>query len=171
MSLRAFARKLGVNHTAVVKAVREGRLVRSVTRKPSGQPMITDVELALKEWAGQVAPAEPSDPLTAPPPPSAPAEPKTLTAARLQKAIEQVRALRLANDEKAGKLAPVEDMERRFTTRVVAARTRLLGVPSRAKQRLPHLTTADLAVLDELIREALDELSGSPAEQAEAQSA
>jgi phage terminase Nu1 subunit (DNA packaging protein) len=61
----------------------------------------------------------------------------------------------------AGELVPVRDVEILYGTRVVSARTRLLSIPSRAKQRLPHLSPSDLAVLDELIREALEELSGS----------
>ena len=44
--------------------------------------------------------------------------------------------------------------------RVVAiSRMKLLGVPSRARSRLPHLTLDDVAVIEELQREALEELS------------
>jgi phage terminase Nu1 subunit (DNA packaging protein) len=52
------------------------------------------------------------------------------------------------------------EVKLRWSAHVVAARTKLLGLPSRAKQRLPHLTPADLATLDRLIREALEELGG-----------
>jgi phage terminase Nu1 subunit (DNA packaging protein) len=169
MSVRAFARLIGVSHTSVQNAIREGRLVRSVTRtSTTGTPVITDPDLARQEWAGAGAGVAAGSGTA---PAGDPGQPKTLTAARLQKAIEQVRALRLANDQRAGKLAPVEEMERRFTTRVVAARTKILGVPSRAKQRLPHLTTTDLAVIDELLREALEDLASELAVQMEAQTA
>jgi len=42
---------------------------------------------------------------------------------------------------------------------VVGTRTHLLGLPTRAKQRLPHLSNADLGVLDGLVRESLEELA------------
>jgi hypothetical protein len=38
-------------------------------------------------------------------------------------------------------------------------RTTVLGVPSKVKQRLPHLTLNDLATLEELVRDALEELA------------
>lgn len=86
-------------------------------------------------------------------------EPGSLSEAKRLESIERTRQLRFENDMLEGKVAHVADMERRFVLRVVAARTRLLGVPSRAKQALPHLTTADLAALDRLIREALEQLA------------
>ena len=41
---------------------------------------------------------------------------------------------------------------------VVTCRTRLLGIPSKAKQQLPHLSLSDLEVLEALVREALEGL-------------
>jgi phage terminase Nu1 subunit (DNA packaging protein) len=41
----------------------------------------------------------------------------------------------------------------------MTCRNKLLGIPTRAKQRLPGLTTADVLILDALIREALEALS------------
>jgi phage terminase Nu1 subunit (DNA packaging protein) len=38
-------------------------------------------------------------------------------------------------------------------------RTRLLGVPSAAKQRIPHLEIEEVEVLTLLVREALEELA------------
>jgi hypothetical protein len=42
---------------------------------------------------------------------------------------------------------------------VLQARTTLLGLPTRARQRLPHLGAADLVVLEGLVREVLEELA------------
>jgi phage terminase Nu1 subunit (DNA packaging protein) len=42
---------------------------------------------------------------------------------------------------------------------VTAAKTRLLGVPSKAKARIPTLTVRDIEALEDLIAEALEELS------------
>ena len=38
-------------------------------------------------------------------------------------------------------------------------RTRMLGVPSTAKQRIPHLEVEEVELITTLIREALDELA------------
>lgn len=41
----------------------------------------------------------------------------------------------------------------------VVVRTKLLGVPSRLRQRCPHLSRDDTNAVDDLIREALEELA------------
>jgi phage terminase Nu1 subunit (DNA packaging protein) len=58
-----------------------------------------------------------------------------------------------------GRVVRVADVEHRWSLRVVQARTKILGAPSRIKQRLPHLTTRDLQVIDQVLREALEELA------------
>ena len=51
------------------------------------------------------------------------------------------------------------EMDLRWTAIGAQLRTTLLGLPTRARQRLPHLTAADLVVLDGLVREVLDEFA------------
>jgi phage terminase Nu1 subunit (DNA packaging protein) len=70
-----------------------------------------------------------------------------------------IRTLRLENEVREGRLVPRRSVEIWYSTRVVQARTRLLGLPSRAKQRIPHLTAADVQELDALVREVLEELA------------
>lgn len=50
MSLRAFARDRGVNHSSVSKAARTGRLSACLGQDGKGRPVITDVKLAREEW-------------------------------------------------------------------------------------------------------------------------
>lgn len=52
-----------------------------------------------------------------------------------------------------------EDVTAAWTQAVNITRTRLLGVPSTAKQRIPHLEVEEVELLTTLIREALDELA------------
>jgi phage terminase Nu1 subunit (DNA packaging protein) len=52
-----------------------------------------------------------------------------------------------------------EDVELAWGSAVNITRTRLLGVPSTAKQRIPHLEIEEVELLTTLIREALDELA------------
>jgi phage terminase Nu1 subunit (DNA packaging protein) len=83
----------------------------------------------------------------------------TLQEARRLEALERGRGLRLANDRLAGRLVEADVVVRHFATLVVAAKNKLRGIPSRARQRIPSLTTADLTVLAELIDEVLTELA------------
>jgi phage terminase Nu1 subunit (DNA packaging protein) len=61
----------------------------------------------------------------------------------------------LANDLKAGSLVRTVDVEQRWALIANEARTALLGIPSQLRGRRPNLTSEDLRVIDELIRETL----------------
>lgn len=50
VSVRALARALGVNHSAVNKGIASGRLAASLTYLPNGSPAIKDLTLAITEW-------------------------------------------------------------------------------------------------------------------------
>ena len=65
----------------------------------------------------------------------------------------------LARQEKESELLRREDVELAWGQAVNITRTRLLGVPSTAKQRIPHLEIEEVELLTTLIREALDELA------------
>jgi phage terminase Nu1 subunit (DNA packaging protein) len=43
---------------------------------------------------------------------------------------------------------------------ITRARTKLLGIPTKAKQRIPDLDTDAIGVLDDIVREALEDLAG-----------
>jgi len=65
----------------------------------------------------------------------------------------------LARQEKEGELLRRDDVTTAWQNAVNLTRTKLLGVPSTAKARIPHLEPDEVAVLTLLIREALDELA------------
>ncbi len=191
ISCRAYAKRRGVSAAAVSEAIRSGRLVKSVVRGGEfGQPKILDADLADREWeantdpqrrinaAGGVDPRALVAPvpvlISGPPPPMlgtidvppprvvAPAVPDEATATqRLKAAQADLAELKFA--EAAGELVPAADVERRLVDVFSACKSRLLAIPSRAKQALPHLTTADVLELDKLIREALEELAEAKA--------
>jgi len=52
-----------------------------------------------------------------------------------------------------------DEVESAWGSIITSARTRLLAVPSRAKIQMPGLTAEQIEVIEELIREALEELS------------
>ena len=75
--------------------------------------------------------------------------------------IEAVRAAlaTIELNEKKGKLVSVDVARTAVIEKFTAVRTRLLGLPTRIRQRLPHLTAEDVRIIDALIREALEELA------------
>jgi hypothetical protein len=66
---------------------------------------------------------------------------------------------RMDRKTKANTLLPREELLQAQDAAINITRTVMLGVPSKAKQRIPHLTPDEVAVLDDLIREALQNLA------------
>jgi phage terminase Nu1 subunit (DNA packaging protein) len=70
------------------------------------------------------------------------------------------RALKAELDYKraAGELVDAAAIQARIVEIFTTCRTKLLGLPTKAKQRLPHLALADVSALDDVVRESLEEL-------------
>lgn len=65
--------------------------------------------------------------------------------------------------EQAGKLVPVETIQREWNQIAANVRTKVLGIPSKAKQRIPDLTHDQFLAIDRLVRESLEDLSANQA--------
>lgn len=103
-----------------------------------------------------------SPPKQPPSPPPRPSEPEELPAyneSRARSEYEKANLLELQRKTQEGLLLRREDVEAAWNGAVNITRTRLLGVPSTAKQRIPHLEVEEVELLTTLIREALDELA------------
>lgn len=163
MSQRAYAKRHGVSHVSVNRAIRSGRLSASVNA--DGQ--IIDAELADREWAAAtdltrantatLAQHAARDPATATV--ELAAEGMSLADATRIEKVWKARAAELKFREAAKELVPASEVRQAITNAYATVRTRLLGVPSRAKQALPHLSASDVAVLEGLQREALEALA------------
>jgi len=115
----------------------------------------------LRPAAVRQAPPEPT--------PAAPAAPQRPRAAdgevpdyndeRARHEREKRLLAELARQEKERELLRREDVKLAWGQAVNITRTRLLGVPSTAKQRIPHLDLEEVELLTALIRDALDELA------------
>jgi phage terminase Nu1 subunit (DNA packaging protein) len=81
------------------------------------------------------------------------------TISRARSEYEKANLLELQRKTQEGHLLRREDVELAWGQAVNITRTRLLGVPSTAKQRIPHLEIEEVELLTTLIREALDELA------------
>ena len=78
---------------------------------------------------------------------------------RARSEFEKANLLELDRKAKEALLIPRDQVEKVWADAVTIARTKLLAVPTRARQRIPHLTLEEVAILDDLQREALQELS------------
>jgi hypothetical protein len=61
--------------------------------------------------------------------------------------------------ENAGKLLGLEGIKKKWASIASLVRTKVLGIPSKAKQRIPDLTNEQYFLLEAIIREALEDLS------------
>jgi len=139
------------------------------------RPLLVDADTLVAEYLAKVAPhqAEAQQPRARrePPPPAqgrppAPAPPPRTTEqppdyneSRARSEYEKANLLELDRKAKEGLLLHREDVERAQATALAISKTRLLGVPSTAKQRIPHLSLDEVEILTTLIREALEELA------------
>ena len=159
MSLRAYAKRVGVSVAAVSRAVKSGRLRASLT--PDGK--IADAALADAEWAANTRADR--RPLTGRG--AKPSQPAEVTPgktpdygesrARREAAEAALAELELAKEQ--AKLVDAAEIERRIADDYGKVRVKLLGVPSAARQRDPTLTAAHLALFDALVRSALEDLA------------
>ena len=69
--------------------------------------------------------------------------------------------LELDRQQKEGLLVRAEDVEHQWIEIITMARTKLLGIPTKAKQRIPDLDTDAIGVLDDIVREALEDLANN----------
>lgn len=93
------------------------------------------------------------------PPPPPPGEVPNFNDERALHEREKRLIAAMDRMEKARLLLPRKEVDLAWGNAVNITRTRLLGVPSTAKQRIPHLEIEEVELLTTLIREALDELA------------
>lgn len=155
LSLRAFARAQGLTLAAVQLAITTGRL---------GQEHLGRIEKG--GWRVILDPVKAAAALDAHTRPridsrkqNGHVKPSSLAAATLRERIARAESFELETARKKGLLVPADGVERLVVGIIVQARTALTGLPTRARQLLPHLTNADVVVLDRLVREILEEMA------------
>jgi len=153
MSVSEYARRRGVSHFAVQRAIKDGRLTtESVVNDHLGRPKIIDPVKADEEWNHNTqakAGTEPKDGT----------DRSSLTEATIRERHWKAKLAEIEYRQKAGELASVKDMRQHYSTKTVEWRNAVLGVPSQFKQRVPHLTLQDLGELETLLRGTLQILA------------
>lgn len=169
MSLRAYARHRGVSGPAVLAARDKGRLVECF-RDGSGAmtAQIQSATLADQEWERKTDLSRAPIPVrqraaVAGGPGAASSDdgdavPDMADASAREKHW-RAKLAELKFKEAAGELVPAAGVRAELEGVFRSCRTRLLGIPSRARQLLPGLSVADVGKLEDLVREALEDLA------------
>ena len=160
-----FARRMGVDPKAVTRAIKDGRIF--VTLNADGREMI-DAVTAAKQWsdnsrfrieasrAAEIARRGDDDA------PEAQVESHllpTISESRIVREHYDAQLAKLEYEKERGKFIGIDESRRAWSAIATAARTRLLGVPSSAKIRMPELTAGQIATIEELIRDALSDVA------------
>jgi len=159
------ARALGVTKEAVYAAIRTGRL--SVINAADGRVLVNS-DTMREEWAQNTQRRIGVGPMPAAGTP----RPRPERLARTTEAVpeynesrartEHLKAelLELERQQKEGLLVPAAEIETKWVEIITLARTKILGISTKAKQRIPDLDVSAIGILDEIVRETLEDLSG-----------
>jgi hypothetical protein len=172
MKVREYARYRDCSHVSVLKAIKAGRLADSITRDPSGKPLI-DQECADQEWpkgTKELFKTPPLEKTEAKDPLSeikevevqqiaGDSQKSVFAAARTSREQYLAKLAELEYQQKSGQLVSAEEVKSKWVSIASNVRTKILGIPSKARQRIPELTHEAHAMLEKIIREALEELS------------
>ena len=165
MGLREYARHreqlglVGTTHRAVQVAIRDGRIVKAIV---DGK---IDATLADAEWRDTTL--EDRVPMTGPT--SSPSSEDdddlpdgipSLKESRARREAAEAALGEIELGEKRGELVLAGEVESTLVNTFAHCKTKLLGVPSRVRQRDPSLTGAQMELIESQIREALEDLSG-----------
>lgn len=155
-SFGAYAKHRGCSRQAVSRAWKAGRLKASVSLV-EGRPTIPEFAAADLEWATNSDYRRHPELLGNAGEDDGEAGPYAGAAAREKH--WRAELAELTYQQRAGELVNAREMAAEIANAYSTVRTKLLGVPSKAKQRLPHLTLADLATLDDIVRESLEAIA------------
>lgn len=150
VTLTAYAKSKGVSTEAVSKAVRVGRLSKSVVFDAKSRPRVIPA-LADQEWVANTDSAQQRVPAVAPPRPepepeqasAARDEPKTATfqQARTLREAYMARLAKLEFDEKSGLLVKADAVKNEAFKVARIVRDNMLNIPDRVAGELANETS------------------------------
>ena len=78
---------------------------------------------------------------------------------RAKREAMMARLAEIDVEEREKLLVPSEEVKNAWIQLVTIAKTKVLGIPTKAKQRIPDLDKGAMALLDEIVRETLEDLA------------
>ena len=156
VSAAQFSRDIKVTKAAVSKALKNGRLDEAKVNREG--KVFLEKEKAFRIWEQTSDPSQPRARKTA----IAASDNEELPSFNESRAKREAMMARLAEievEEKEKVLVPSEDVKRSWVQLVTIAKTKVLGIPTKAKQRIPDLDKGAMALLDEIVRETLEDLA------------
>lgn len=157
----------GVSDAGVRNAIKDGRLRASVlvVDEEKGIRKI-DSDLADKEWPGNNIRVD-QRPGTAKTPAEDGDDSTSYYKARAKREEYNAELARLRFEEESGKLVNGENVRKQWVAIANLVRTKLLGIPSKCKQQIPDFTHDQYLTLERLVREALEDLAETIADEPE----
>jgi len=188
ISIREAARRLGVSDTAVHKAIKAGR-VAVAGKTDSGRPLmdwpdterrwLANSDVSKRSHVGSrgspvraqdaprvklttsdrmdEAPAGSGDDLGGDGPRSG--RGAGYAQARAAREVFQAKLAKLEYEERTGKLVSADEVKVAWYKHITAAKTRIMGIPAACKSRYADLPLAAVAIIDQVCREALEDLA------------
>lgn len=164
ITLTEYAKRKGVSAEAVSKAVRVGRLSKSVVFTKGGRPRVIP-DIADQEWIATTDPSQQRVPAVPPPRPDPEPtgnEPKTATfqQARTLREAYMARLAKLEFEEKSGRLVAADAVKNEAFRVARIVRDNLLNIPDRVAGELANETNQFKVHqrLTQEIRRALEDL-------------
>jgi hypothetical protein len=156
------------------KLCKQGKLPRSCV---SQSPVRVLADLLVEEYLTNIdqrqavrdKPGVKAEPAPSPPTKSTPRtaadellsddELPAYTVSQQRKAFEQANLLEIERRQKEGQLVERESVVSTWAQLINSAKSKLLGVKTASRQRIPHLTAEEAEIIDGLIRAALADLT------------
>jgi phage terminase Nu1 subunit (DNA packaging protein) len=167
VSFAEYARHRGISRVAVSKAIKDGRISSEVG--PNGKKGVF-VEKANSQWAANTKKFAKAQVEAVVDEVAKEVEQVVFNAGldsdslsyndvRIRKEKIQADLLQLKLDELSGDLVPAKDIEKEWANIATKVKTKVLGISSKMKQRYANLSIEQYDYLDQLSREALEEIS------------
>lgn len=178
MSFAEYAAHRGVSRPAVTYAVQRGKIPVHTDEKGERYLLAEEADDAWTKNAepfrgrrnigGKAVRTESPDPepATAPQDSGPPSPGSNIPPLYQSKAIKEAffaRAAKLKYETDMGKVVPAEEVKSRWDQIVSISRTKILGIPSKMRQRVPEMSHESYLILEEIVREALEELADAEA--------
>lgn len=166
ISQKAYARHRNTKISTVQRAISSGRLATSLTTDARGVTKIKTAKLADAEWLANTRPSAADNVKNLKAQRKLPVDKIDYNEARRRTQIEILKQAKHTSETNEQRLAKErgdtiskDEARADVVEAYTRVRTKLLGVPKRCKQRIPHLSVKEVGIIMGLQREALEELA------------